>query len=178
MHKATLSFQNQLPITSDDLLFILEENKIKFKLYDHKPLHSVNESKTEQKLIFPKDTNSAHIKNLYLRDKKKKNYLITCEQDKIIDLKILKEIIKSQRLSFGSSERLYEYLGVFPGAVSPFCMLNGIKNNVNFFCDHDLKKFKMIYLHPFVNDRTICLGINDLEKFLRKYHISINWINM
>ena len=72
MHKATLSFQNQLPITSDDLLFILKENKIKFKLYDHKPLYSVNESKTEQKLIFPKDTNSVHIKNLYLRDKKKK----------------------------------------------------------------------------------------------------------
>ena len=72
MHKATLSFQNQLPITSDDLLFILKENKIKFKLYDHKPLYSVNESKTEQKLIFPKDTNSAHIKNLYLRDKKKR----------------------------------------------------------------------------------------------------------
>ena len=71
MSKATLSFQNQLPITSDDLLFILKENKIKFKLYDHKPLHSVNESKIEQKLIFPKNTNSVHIKNLYLRDKKK-----------------------------------------------------------------------------------------------------------
>ena len=178
MPKATLSFQNQLPITSDDLLFLLEENKIKFSLYDHKPLYSVNESKIEQKLIFPINPNSVHIKNLYLRDKKKRNYLITCEQEKIIDLKSLKETIKSHRLSFGSSERLHQYLGVFPGAVSPFCMLNGIKNNVNFFCDYDLKKFKMIYLHPFVNDRTICLDINDLEKFLKKYHISINWINM
>ena len=178
MPKATLSFQNQLPITSDDLLFLLKENKIKFNLYDHKPLHSVNESKIEQKLIFPKNANSVHIKNLYLRDKKKRNYLITCEQEKNIDLKLLKEIIKSDRLSFGSPQRLHQYLGVFPGAVSPFCMLNGIKNNVNFYCDYDLKQFKKIYLHPFVNYRTICLDINDLENFLDKYHITINWIKL
>ena len=93
-------------------------------------------------------------------------------------MKLLKEKIKSDRLSFGSPERLYQYLGVFPGAVSPFCMLNGIKNNVKFFCDFDLKKFKKIYLHPFVNDRTICLNINDLEIFLKKYDISINWENL
>ena len=178
MLKATLDSQHQLPITSDDLLTILKENQIDFKLYEHKPLNSVNESKTEQESIFPIDSNNVHIKNLYLRDKKKKNFLITCEQDKKIDLKLLKEKIKSDRLSFGSAERLYQYLGVFPGAVSPFCMLNGIKNNVKFFCDFDLKQFKNIYLHPFVNDRTVCLNINDLEKFLKKYDISINWENV
>ena len=178
MTKATLSFQNQLPITSDNLLIMLEENRINFKLYEHKPLYSVNESKIEQELIFPLNLNSVHIKNLYLRDKKKRNYLITCEQDKNIDLKVLKEKIKSDRLSFGSPQRLKEYLGVFPGAVSPFCMLNGIKNNVILFCDYDLKQFEMIYLHPFVNDRTICLDLNDLEKFLNNYHIKISWVKL
>ena len=176
MVKATLDFQHQLPITSDDILTILKENQIHFKLYEHKPLYSVNESKIEQLSIFPANTNSVHIKNLFLRDKKKKNYLITCEQDKKIDLKLLKEKIESARLSFGSADRLFQYLGVFPGAVSPFCMLNGIKNNVQFFCDYNLKQFKNIYLHPFVNDRTIRLDINDLEHFLRKYYVFINWI--
>ena len=118
------------------------------------------------------------ILKTFIWETKKKNFLITCEQDKKIDLKLLKEKIKSDRLSFGSAERLYQYLGVFPGAVSPFCMLNGIKNNVKFFCDFDLKQFKNIYLHPFVNDRTVCLNINDLEKFLKKYDISINWENV
>ena len=178
MSNATLDFQHQLPITSDNLLTILKENQIDFKLYEHKPLNSVDESKTEQESIFPLNSNNVHIKNLYLRDKKKKNFLITCEQDKKIDLKLLKEKIKSDRLSFGSPERLYQYLGVFPGAVSPFCMLNGIKNNVKFFCDFDLKKFKKIYLHPFVNEKTICLNLNDLEKFLNKYDICINWENL
>ena len=81
-------------------------------------------------------------------------------------------------MSFGSAERLYQYLGVFPGAVSPFCMLNGIKNNVKFFCDFDLKQFKNIYLHPFVNDRTVKMKFNDLVKFLYEYKIDINWISI
>ena len=176
MSSVSSSFQDQLPISSDDLLNILKDNRVDFKLYQHKPLHSVNESKIEQELIFSKNKNSVHIKNLFLRDNKKRNYLITCEQDKIIDLKRLKEKIGSGRLSFGSADRLFQHLGVFPGAVSPFCMLNGIKNNVQFFCDYSLKQFKKIYVHPFVNDRTICLDVNDLEHFLKKYYVFINWI--
>ena len=176
MSSESSSFQDQLPISSDDLLNILKDNKVDFKLYQHKPLHSVDEAKIEQELIFPTNTNSVHIKNLFLRDNKKKNYLITCEQDKKIDLKRLKEKFESGRLSFGSADRLFQHLGVFPGAVSPFCMLNGIKNNVQFFCDYSLKQFEKIYVHPFVNDRTICLDVNDLEHFLKKYYVFINWI--
>ena len=170
--------KKKLPISPNDLSKLLKNYNIKFKLYVHKPLYSVNESKIEQELIFPINSSDVHIKNLFLRDKKKRNYLITCEQDKSIDLKILKEKMKSGRLSFGSAERLLKHLGVFPGAVSPFCMLNGINNNVEFFCDYNLKQFKNIYLHPFVNDKTICLGMNDLEYFLKKYHIKTNWIKL
>ena len=178
MSKASLGLHDHLPITSDNLLTILKDNRVEFKLYKHKPLYSVSESKIEQELIFPINPNNVHIKNLYLRDKKKRNYLITCEQDRIIDLKILKETIKSDRLSFGSHDRLLQNLGVFPGAVSPFCMLNGVKNNVKFFCEYGLKQYKKIYLHPFVNDMTICLKIDDLENFLNQYHIPINWVNI
>ena len=178
MSKVSSGLNDQLPITSDNLLTILKDDRVEFKLYKHKPLYSVSESKIEQELIFPINPNNVHIKNLYLRDKKKRNYLITCEQDRIIDLKVLKETIKSDRLSFGSHDRLLQYLGVFPGAVSPFCMLNGVKNNVKFFCEYGLKQYKKIYLHPFVNDMTICLNIDDLENFLKQYHISINWVNL
>ena len=72
MSKANLGLQNQLPITSDNLLSILDDNKVEFNLYEHKPLYTVDESKIEQKLIFPINSNGVHIKNLYLRDKKKK----------------------------------------------------------------------------------------------------------
>ena len=52
MSSVSSSFQDQLPISSDDLLNILKDNQVDFKLYQHKPLHSVNESKIEQELIF------------------------------------------------------------------------------------------------------------------------------
>ena len=176
MSDATMKFQDLLPISSDMLIGLLAKNNILFDLYNHVPLFSVKDTKELQNLIFPPDNYAVHIKNFYLRDKKKNNFLFTCEQDKNVDLNFLKQLIKSGRLSFSSPERLYENLGVFPGAVSPFCMLNGIKNNVIFYCDYDLKQFKSIYLHPFVNDRTICLNMNDLEEFLKKYYININWI--
>ena len=101
-----------------------------------------------------------------------------CEQDKIIDLKKLSHLASSTRFSFGSSQRLFENLGVFPGAVSPFCMLNGKKNGVKLFFDTNFKKIKNIYLHPFVNDRTVKMKFNDLVKFLYEYKIDINWINI
>ena len=170
--------KKKLPITQEELLRLLKNNKIKFDYYAHKPLFSVKESKLLQEVIFPNDLDSIHIKNLYLRDKNKNNFLITCEQDKNIDLKKLQKQVMSSRLSFGSSERLFEFLGVYPGSVSPFCMINGIKKNVNFYCDITLKKYKKIFLHPFINDTTIRLEIIELEKFLNKYHINFNWIDL
>ena len=178
MVSVTKNCQNQLPISSNRLFELLKAHKIEYKLFNHQPLFSVIESKSYQDIIFPNDFSSVHIKNLYLRDKKKQNFLITCEQDKNIDLKKLKEIIKCERLSFGSKERLLEFLGVFPGSVSPFCMLNGSKKNVKFICDSSLKKFEKIFLHPFVNDKTLYLKLNDLEKFLRNLNVHINWIKL
>lgn len=178
MSDENLKIKNNLPITPNILLNLLSELQVSFKLFKHKPLISVNDSKSVQTLLFPSNRNSVHIKNLFLRDKKKRNYLITCEQDKCIDLKTLKEKIKSYRLSFGSPDRLFQHLGVFPGAVSPFCMLNGIKNNVSFYCDYNLKSYKKIFLHPFTNDKTIYMNLDELENFLNKYHININWIKL
>ena len=84
MVSVTKNSQNQLPISSNKLIELLEAHNIEYKLFNHKPLFSVSESKSHQDIIFPNDFSSVHIKNLYLRDKKTK-FLITCEQDKNID---------------------------------------------------------------------------------------------
>ena len=178
MENATLNNQNKLPISSDDLIKLLEDRKFKFDLITHKPLYTVNESKAFYESQHEDNELNCHIKNLYLRDKKKNNYLFVCEQDKIIDLKELSHLISSTRFSFGSSQRLFENLGVFPGAVSPFCMLNVKKNWVKLFFDTNFKNIKNIYLHPFVNDRTVKMKFNDLVTFLYEYDIDINWINI
>ena len=148
MVKATLNFQNNLPVSSDQLLSILSDLKIKFDLYNHKPLFTVEDTKKLKRQIFLDDQNSGQIKNLYLRDKKKNNYLFVCEQSKIVNLQILKDKLNSSRLSFGSDERLFEFLGVYSGAVSPFCMING-KKNVQLIFEIELKNFKNLILTNF-----------------------------
>ncbi len=81
------------------------------------------------------------------------------------------------RLSFGSSERLFEHLGVRPGAVTPFAMINGVKKNVKLFLDINLKSYTKIFAHPLVNDRTIEVAMADLQIFFKKNYIDINWID-
>ena len=173
---ASSHFQESLPTTSDNLLIKLKKWKIEFELIEHVPLRTVKESKQfhHQSLLFDKSV--AQIKNLYLRDHKKNNFLLVVHQDKKIDLKKLSEIIKAGRLSFGSEERLFENLGVRPGAVTPFAMINGIHKNVDLYLDLNLSSYPKLYAHPLVNDRTIEVTIEGLENFCNYIGARVNWI--
>ncbi|MDC1253142.1 prolyl-tRNA synthetase associated domain-containing protein [Amylibacter sp.] len=119
-----------------------------------------------------------HVKNLYLRDKKKKNILLVAEQDQAIDLKRLSKNLNFSNLSFGSPERLMQNLGVRPGAVTPLSMINGVNNNVSLFMDKALRNKIVIYVHPLVNDRTIEMTIENLEKFFSKIGVNFEWIDL
>ena len=131
-----------------------------------------------QEKLFGNNKENGHIKNLYLRDKKKNNILFVAHQDAIIDLKLLAENINVGRLSFGSHERLMENLGVLPGAVSPFDIINGVKNNVSIYLDNKLKSYKNIFAHPLENNQTLEIKFDQLEKFFRKLSVEPKWINL
>ncbi len=173
-----MDHQLKLPISSNDLLKQLDEWKITYKHFTHEPLISVNESKLLQEKLFGNNKENGHIKNLYLRDKKKNNILFVAHQDAIIDLKLLAENINVGRLSFGSHERLMENLGVLPGAVSPFAMINGVKNNVSIYLDSQLKSYKNIFAHPLENNQTLKITFDQLEKFFIKLSVEPKWINL
>ena len=175
---ASSFFQESLPTTSDNLLIKLKKWKINFKLIEHAPLRTVEESKQFHNQSLLSDSSVAQIKNLYLRDHKKNNFLLVVQQDKKIDLKKVSEIIKAGRLSFGSKERLFENLGVRPGAVNPFAMINGINKDVNLYLDINLRSYLKLYAHPLVNDRTIEVTIEDLENFCNNIGATINWIKI
>ncbi len=168
----------KLPTSSHELLKQLDEWKIIYKHFTHEPLISVNESKLIQEKLFGNNKENGHIKNLYLRDKKKNNILFVAHQDAVIDLKLLAENINLGRLSFGSQERLMENLGVLPGAVSPFAMINGVKNNVTIFLDSKLKSYKKIFAHPLENNQTLEIKFDQLEKFFKKIHIQPYWTDL
>ena len=168
----------KLPISSNELLKQLDEWKIIYKHFTHEPLISVNESKLLQEKLFGNNKENGHIKNLYLRDKKKNNILVVAHQDAIIDLKLLAENINVGRLSFGSHERLMENLGVLPGAVSPFAMINGVKNNVSIYLDSELKSYKNIFAHPLENNQTLKIKFDQLEKFFKKIYVTPYWTDL
>ena len=175
---ASSRFQDSLPISSDHLLKQLDEWEINYRCFSHAPLNTVEESKHIQNQFLSSSEGGGHIKNLYLRDHKKNNFLIVAEQDRSIDLKKLKETLGSGRLSFGSSDRLMEYLGVRPGAVTPLSMINGVKRDVSLFIDENLRSCLRIYAHPLVNDRTLELSIESLECFFKKVGAVPSWIDL
>ena len=173
-----MGYHLELPISSSQFLKQLDEWKIAYKHFTHEPLISVKESKLIQEKLFGDHKENGHIKNLYLRDKKKNNILFVAHQDAVIDLKLLAEKMNMGRLSFGSKERLMENLGVLPGAVSPFAMINGVKNNVTIFLDTKLKSYKRIFAHPLENNQTLEITFDQLEKFFKKILVTTYWIDL
>ncbi len=158
---ASSTFKDSLPTTPESLIGQLKLLNVAFTTHHHPPLRTVEDSKG-----YRDNMPGTHVKNLYLRDKKKHNYLIVAEEDRTIDLKSLHTIIGSDRLSFGSVERLFEVLGVRPGAVSPFTLVNDPEHRVCLCIDIKLMKAKRLYFHPLVNDITIGLTPDGLSRFL------------
>mgnify|MGYP001246413246 FL=1 len=178
MVDASSEFQNSLPISSDTLLETLKEWSISYNLFEHVPLRTVEDSKKVEGIFISTENGGGHVKNLYLRDKKKRNILLVAEQDQAIDLKKLSKNLNFSNLSFGSPERLMQNLGVRPGAVTPLSMINGVNNNVSLFMDKALRNKTVIYIHPLVNDRTIEMTIENLEKFFSKISVNFEWIDL
>ena len=178
MVDASSKFQDILPVSSDALLETLKRWSISYKLFEHVPLRTVADSKKVEGIFISTQNGGGHVKNLYLRDKKKKNILLVAEQDQAIDLKRLSKNLNFSNLSFGSPERLMQNLGVRPGAVTPLSMINGVNNNVSLFMDKALRNKIVIYVHPLVNDRTIDMTIENLEKFFSKIGVNFEWIDL
>jgi len=174
---ASSQYQDSLPISSDQLLGQLDEAGYRYQLFEHVPLRTVADSKQVREGFLSANEGGGHIKNLYLRDKKKDNFLVVLQEDAELDLKFVAEKMGSGRLSFGSADRLLETLGVRPGAVTPLSMVTGRSHQVRLFLDAHLQNKKLIYMHPLVNDRTIAMTPIDLEKFLTHIKADFHWID-
>ena len=159
---ASSAFKDSLPTTPDSLMATLDEAGITYSVHEHPPLRTVEDSKVHRGQM-----DGAHVKNLYLRDRKKKNHLIVAQEDRDIDLKALPGMIGADRLSFGSADRLFEFLGVRPGAVSPFTLINDPDHRVKLTIDASLMESEMLFFHPLVNDLTLGVTPDGLRRFLQ-----------
>ena len=164
-------------VNSDTLLAQLREQGVSYEYYEHIPLHTVEDAKKVQGNVISQASDVLNIKNLYLRDRKKRNYLVVLEQDRVVDLAALGGHIGAGKLSFGSPERLMEHLGVRPGAVTPLAMVTGAAKGVHLYMDRMLETVEKVHVHPLVNDRTVTLRSADLLTLLDLWGVTPMWLD-
>ena len=152
--------QPPLPTTPEDLFKILQDLEIEYECHHHEAVFTVAES---EKL--DRDILGVHCRNLYLRDKKKKNFLVVAANETEVDMKTLQEKLGSGRLSFGSADRLWEFLGIRPGSVCPFTVINDKDHHVQVVLDAHMMKGEIVNYHPLDNTMTIGLSPDNLLKF-------------
>lgn len=151
-----------MPFTRQDLFERLESLGIKTTTVEHAPVFTVAESTKLEREI-----EGGHTKNLFLKCKKGNLYLIVALNDARIDLKTLHGKLGSGRLSFGSAELLVEVLGVIPGSVTPFALINDADRRVNVVLDEPMMRYDLLNYHPLSNDATTTIARDDLLRFIR-----------
>lgn len=151
-----------MPAGRTELLALLETLGIETSTVEHPPLFTVEQSQALRGKI-----PGGHTKNLFLKDKKDKVFLVVAEEDAEIDMKSLHKRIGSARLSFGRPELLGELLGVIPGSVTPFGALNDTAAQVTVILDETLMRHEELNFHPLENTATTRIGREDFLAFLR-----------
>lgn len=131
----------------------------------HPPVFTVPEAKLHR-AAFEAPGDSVHTKNLFVRNKKGRMWLVTLEEDRPVDLKALGERLGAGNLSFASPERLRTHLGVEPGSVTPLAVMNDTNGDVTLVLDQALADATAVACHPLTNDRTTRLAGVDLVRFV------------
>lgn len=166
-------------MNKSDIYSFLESRDIWFHVTEHKALFSMNDL-SDVVLPYPESDS----KNLFLRDKKKKNwYLVTVNGDKKVDLRKFREEHDTRALTFGSPDELMDKLGLIPGSVTPFGLLNDDEVKVKFYIDEDFLHNHegmtgdgapedcsgLIGVHPNENTATVVLKTEDLLDIIREH---------
>jgi Ala-tRNA(Pro) deacylase len=150
-----------MPLTPDELLTYLSDLGIAVSTVRHPPLRTVEESR-ELRGAIP----GGHTKNLFLKDRKDNYFLLTVGEDAVVNLKTVHTVIgAASRLSFGNAEKLMDYLGVVPGAVTVFGAVNDRAGKVKIVLDADLMANETINGHPLTNEATTTIARGDLIRF-------------
>jgi Ala-tRNA(Pro) deacylase len=144
--------EHQPPFDRDRLLAWMAQRDIAQTTHDHPAVFRVEEG-LELKAAMP----GAHTKNLFLKDKKSRLWLISAHQDTVVDLKRAPAFIGSDRLSFGNETLMWETLGVRPGSVTALGLINDVEGRVTFVLDRRLWDADIVNFHPLTNTATTAL---------------------
>jgi Ala-tRNA(Pro) deacylase len=147
--------------TPEELFGFLDQLGIEHSTMTHPPIFTVGEGREWHDKI-----PGMHCKNLFLKDKKDKIWLAVMPGDKRADLNRLEKRVRAARLSFGKPELLREVLGLTPGSVTPFGLINDTARRVTVIVDEDLPKNQWVNFHPLHNAASTTLRSVDLLRFM------------
>lgn len=151
-----------LPTSPEALLARLGALGIETRTHRHPPVFTVEESRALRG-----ELPGGHCKNLFLKDKKGQHWLVVALEDAPVRLNGFEKVIGSARLSFASSDQLWELLGVRPGSVTPFAVVNDAARRVNVVLQKRMLAEVPLNYHPLLNDRTTAIHPDGLLRFLR-----------
>jgi Ala-tRNA(Pro) deacylase len=153
--------------TRKDLMRYLAEQDIEARSLDHPAVFTVGEGGEIKASL-----TGAQTKNLFLKDDRGQLWLISAESHAIIDLKNLHRIIGSGRLSFGKPEVMVETLGVTPGSVTAFGLINDVDHRVRFVLDRTLAEADHVNFHPLTNTATTTISGAGFRRFLAALEVT------
>jgi Ala-tRNA(Pro) deacylase len=157
-----------------ELYDLLVKLSIPYEYHEHPPLATIEDAK-----IHWKDYNSGRCKNIFFRNHKgNRHYLVILEHLRLLDIHDLEKRLKQGKLTFASDQRLKKYLGVEPGSVSPFGLINDKENHVHLFIDEKLNEFDRLTFHPNVNTASLVISRSDFLKFLNYSGNSYEFIRL
>jgi Ala-tRNA(Pro) deacylase len=151
-----------MPTTRAELMDFIDGLGIKTKSYEHPAVFTVAES-----LAIEKSMPGGHTKNLFLKDKKDRLFLVVALHDAAIDMKTLHKTLDCDRLSFGKAELLEATLGIKPGSVTPFSIINDKSGAVTLILDAAMMDELLLNYHPLENTATTAIARDDLLRFIR-----------
>ncbi len=157
-------------LSSEEFIKLLDDNNYDYELNRHEALYTVEDSYNLRGKI-----KGSHSKNLFLKNKKNKFFLISCEEFTNINLKKISKSLGLGNISFAREEYLKDLLNIKPGSVSPFALLNDHENNINFYLEDKLFNSDFVNFHPLVNTITITMSCESFVKLMiennKKIHI-------
>lgn len=157
-----------------ELYSLFEKLNISFNYREHPPVATIEEAKK-----YWKGLNAGRCKNIFLRNHKgNKHYLVILEHTRNLRIKELEQLLKQGKLSFASEKRLDKYLGLKPGSVSPFGLINDNDHHVHLFIDEKLQEFEKLSFHPNVNTASLVILRSDLIRFIEHHGNSYEFIKL
>lgn len=163
-------------MTSEEIPVVarLNELGIAFERHEHPPVATVEEASQHWAAI-----EATHCKNLFLRNQKgDRHYLFILVHSKKADLRAVADQIGDGKLSFASPERLMTHLGLTPGSVSPFGLINDRARAVRVVIDRELQADDRLSFHPNINTATLVVSTADFTRFLDACGNSVKYIGV